>query len=342
MALKEESRLRRRIYLMMERVYKLGNFFLRISCEDAQVFFSLGSSLQTFLHLEISPLRPDNQPGQLQIISVPPPLPNAAEPLLREDGFELWLTLNGYYLICGSSVLDLDAQCSKGLGYFNRDFWQQPLFEQRRFIVLLFAVLLYNQGGYLLHANGIAWENNDGLLVVGSSGSGKSTLTLGLIQAGACCLGDDVLLLSLEEKLTQAYAMRRGFGCTLETAVQFPSLAEPLAIAPSLSNHKKLLDLETIQPGCFTPRCTPRLIVFPEVTYALHSYLLPLSPTQTLCNLMEQSLSVLMDSSVTRQQITMLSQLTQQARSYRLYAGRDVYTEPERVASLLQGAMQAK
>ena len=194
---------------------------------------------------------------------------------------------------------------------------------------------MQEQGAFGLHANAVTCEN-DSVLIVGRSGSGKSTLTLGLLHAHWSCLGDDALLLRKIDHHIEAQALRRGFGCTAQTAIQFPKLAPLLRTAPALSDNKKLLDLENLWPDCFTPHCIPKLIVFPEVTDAPHSRLSALTPSQTLCALMEQSVGLLTDRTIAQHYMRILNQLTHQASGYRLHTGRDIYTEPERVANLLR------
>ena len=55
---------------------------------------------------------------------------------------------------------------------------------------------------------------------------------------------------------------------------------------------------------------------------------------------MEQSVGILTDRTIAQHQMMILNQLTQQASGYRLHTGRDIYTEPERVANLLRLANQ--
>lgn len=272
------------------------------------------------------------------LISVPPPRPETTQLLaLEDDGFESWGTATGYYLVYGTSTLVLDVRRGKGIGCFTPGFWRRPLIQQRRFLLLLVMILLHGRGCYVLHANGITWGQSS-LLIVGSSGSGKTTLTLGLMQAGGFCLGDDALLLRMTNPHVRAYTLRRSFGCDAQTVTHFPQLANAFATAPVLNHSKRLLNLEKLWPDRFDFDCAPSLIAFPTVANTAHSRLTPLSPTQTLCALLKQSR--LMDQAMTRHQLAVLKHLARQARGFQLHSGRDVYAEPERVATLLRAALQ--
>lgn len=316
---------------------------MRVEYEDVHVADYCQPLWQALFHWTHVTGETDEEEVRLHFISSLPPRPTNAHPVSRQDGLELWRTVDGYYLACGASALALDTQRGEGWGCIAPEFWQHPLLLQRRFFLLVAMILLHGRRGYVLHANGIVWSENDSALVIGRSGSGKSTLTIGLLHAGGRCLGDDALLLRVVGGRIQAHALRRGFSCTPQTAVHFPTLAEAWAAAPILATphaYKKLLALETLWPDCFTPHCTPRLLLFPEVSPALHTRLMPLNLTQTLCALMEHSVGILMDAANARRQMAALGHLARQARGYRLYAGHDVYAEPERVAALLRTALQ--
>lgn len=320
-------------------VYRIGGFDLYLEDEDLQSRRRIDSLWQTLFYGTFIKSAMPRQSVRLRIIAYPVPPQEITYSVLQLDGLKLWRTPDGYCLSCSASTAVLDAVCGEGIVYLSPDFWQRPLLQQRQFFQTAIVILLHGIGGYHLHANSVVL-GQDGLLIVGHSGSGKSTLTLGLVHAHWRCLGDDALILRNTDNAVQAHALRRGFACTAHTATQFPALADALATAPALSDRKKLLDLETLWPDCFTPVCTPRLIVFPEIVDASRTRLTPLNPTQSLCALMEQGSGIfLIDALVARQQMVMLSQLTRQARGYRLLAGRDVYAEPERVATLLRCAI---
>lgn len=319
-------------------MHRIADFDLRIDCDDALTVHRLDSFWQTLFHwTDATTMDAVRQEAvSLHLVASPPSEPETA----LYDMPSSLLSSDSYHLNCGASRIVLDVRRSRGSGYLAPEFWELPLVQQRQFFMKVVILLLHGRGGYSVHANGIAW-NEDGALIVGCSGSGKTTLTLGLIQAGARCLGDDALLLRAMGDHVRAYALRRGFACTAENATQFPLLADALVDAPVLRDHKKLLALETLWPACFTPHCTPRLILFPEITNAPHTRLTPLNPAQTLCAILEQDFALLLDATLAHQHLALLNQLVRQARGYRLHSGRDVYAEPARVAALLQDALQA-
>lgn len=319
--------------------YRLGDLRLSLECQEPRVLNRLEPLWRALFHESGPPAGATQPAGCLRFGGAPPPKRPAARLVWQGGNLSSWRAANNYYLACGASALAIDTARGLGRGYLAPDFWHQPLAHQREFFLLAVLILLRWRDGYSLHANGVAW-GEAGAIIAGCSGSGKTTLTLGLVQAGGRCLGDDVLLLRPKDGGIEANALRRGFACSPQTAAHFPALAPALAAAPALSEHKKLLALETHWPERFTPRCTPRLVVFPHVAATPRSLLTPLNPAQTLCALLEHSVGILVDATVAHQQLAVLGRLARQARGYRLQAGRDVYAEPERVADLLRAALQ--
>lgn len=321
--------------------YRLGGLRLSLECQERRLLHRIEPVWRELFHESGAAATTSPLVARLCFGGgTPPPKPAVAQLVWQGGSLSSWRAANDYYLACGASALAIDTARGLGEGYLAPDFWRQPLVYQREFFLLAVLILLRWRDGYSLHANGVAWDEA-GAIIVGSSGSGKTTLTLGLVQAGGRCLGDDALLLRpKKEGGIEAHALRRGFACTTQTAAHFPALAPALATAPALSEHKKLLALETHWPERFTPRCTPRLVVFPCVAGAARSRLTPLNPAQTLCALLEHSTGILVDATVAHRQLAVLGQLARQARGYRLQAGHDVYAEPDRVADLLRTALR--
>lgn len=321
-------------------IYRVGGFSLHVDSEGEQNAHCLSRMWKAFFYGNFTAACKVQGDARLQFTLECPAI-EYSDVSQKKNEFGVWQTADRYYRTCGSSRLVLDLENGEGTGYLAPDFWNQPLLQQLRFLLAAIIVLLRSCGGYGLHANSVAWDGN-GALIVGHSGSGKTTLTLGLLKtAGARCLGDDALLLCIENNLIQAHALRRGFGCTHQTALQFPALADAFRTAPALSDQKKLLYLDALYPERFIMHCTPRIVLFPVIQDTPHSYLTALKPFQTLCALLEQSLGILLDAPHAQRQIQLLQQLVRQVQGYRIHMGRDVYTEPERVADLLHNAMHA-
>ncbi len=139
----------------------------------------------------------------------------------------------------------------------------------------------------------------------------------------------------------EASALHKGVACTQQTLAFFPAL-HAMTILAQAARNKVLLDIDAHFADQFISHCTPRLVLFPQITDAAHSQLRPLDETQTILRLIPQSAGVLVDARHTLAQLAVLRALIQQTQSYCLLLGRDVHTEPATVSALLRQALEAK
>ncbi|MFC1996050.1 hypothetical protein ACFLXI_00395 [Chloroflexota bacterium] len=241
----------------------------------------------------------------------------------------------GYDLLTDSAILHIDTQNGSCTGMINQDFWEQPLEYQRELFMLSFLMLLRPHGRYGLHANAIA-NDDQGFLIIGPACSGKTTLTLVMIRSGWKFLSDDAIMLQATPDGIYAHALRRGLSCTPQTLARFPELKSSADESPTISDGKKLLDIETRYPDSYTPRITPKVLLFPEVTTGHTSRLFPLSDMQAIIALVEQSPGIMTDHVWVQKQMEVLKKLTGQALSYRLSLGDDIFNTPQKVISLLK------
>lgn len=247
------------------------------------------------------------------------------------------------WLRAGESLLVIQpAQArARAVGRIAPDFWDLPLVAQRDFFQRLFFLLARHLGSYMLHANALytlAGGAEAGLLLVGDCGVGKTTLSLSLIRAGWGYVGDDSVLLDGSSAGTvSAYGVRRGFACTQESAAQWPDWEDLMAAGIPLNPHKRLLDLDKRYPGRAAARCRPRVLLFPTVTGQAHTTLCALDETQTFLRLLERTgAGILLEPETTPALLALFTRLVEQTHAYHLSLGRDVYTEPTRVADLLE------
>ena len=159
--------------------YSICGVGVRVECQDPyqgeninslwQRLFTLGkvdaSAQYPAILLQFKP------PGH----AVPPSA--AGEEVWRSSGLRLLKTKDGFYIRCGSSILDLDLSASRAVGILHDEFWRRSLQDQREFFLLSFVLLLGQHGLFGLHANGVA-KGGTGFLIAGASGCGKPTLTL--------------------------------------------------------------------------------------------------------------------------------------------------------------------
>jgi hypothetical protein len=260
--------------------------------------------------------------------------PAAAEEISRSHHLRVCRTRTGFWLQCDASVLDLDLSRSRAYGELDAGLWHLALPRQREFFLLTLVILLHRHGLFALHANGVVKEDT-GVLIIGDSGCGKTTLTLSLIREGWRYLADDALMLRRASRGIEALALRQGFSCAPLTVARFPELSAALVDLPCAADGERLADLEALYPGSFVPRCIPRVLVCPQITRELHSRLHPLDQVGALTAMIPESAGIMADRLGGMRQLGVLKELVQQATSYRLLLGCDVFEAPAEVAQLL-------
>jgi hypothetical protein len=268
--------------------------------------------------------------------------------LFRYGAIRVGKSVAAFTLHCGESWLTLNVAQGEATGYLAADFACFSLAEQREFFQLLFFLLLRRQGYYILHANAVLPPSRQGIdlqagmLLVGDCGAGKTTLTLSLLQAGWRCVGDDLAILAEEEGMVMAYGLRRGFSCTPQTAAAFPTLQAQLAEGPDLLRNKKFVQVESIYPTQFIPRCTPRLLIFPRIAPQPHSEMIPMTATEAMRRLLSQPRAgILVDPPSVAGHLRIYGKLVGQAASGEFLSGQDVLTAPDTVGQLLAHVYQS-
>lgn len=326
---------------MQQGSYLIGAVRAKLGCTDPAQFAKLAELWQTLFQMQADV--DDVQCPTLTFHFTEPldsPFPEtAATPLWQYGRLHVWQTTTGFYLTCGDSALTIDSAQANAKGSLAVSFWTYRLVEQREFFQLALFLLLRRQGIYLLHTNGVVPPQptaNAGFLLIGDCGAGKTTLTLSLLTAGWFCVGDDQLMLQSEARQpVTAYALRRGFSCTVQTANAFPALAAAQP-GPALNREKTLLHLDKLYPERFVRSCTPRILLFPQIAHTAVSRLVLLNQTQTMLALLGQPRTgVLADPPTVPGYLDLLKVLVQQARGYQIYLGRDVLEWPNQFSEML-------
>ncbi|MEF8866387.1 MAG: hypothetical protein V5A20_11560 [Salinibacter sp.] len=202
-------------------------------------------------------------------------------------------------------------------------------------VALSLAILLRAHGWFPLHAAGLTREGR-GVLLTARSGSGKTTTALSLVRKGWGYLSDDTVLLRSEDSRIRAYSFRRDFCVDPGLAAHFPELDGPEWPSAPNDASKWRVDPGRIYLGQPTATCTPALVVLPTLANASESSVEPVGTKAALEQLLNQGGFFLTPGSDTADDhLTVLRRLIDQARTYRLHAGRDVLEEPRTVQALL-------
>lgn len=197
-------------------------------------------------------------------------------------------------------------------------------------------------GLFEFHAAGVVQQDGTGVLIVGPSGSGKSTLATQLARAGWQYLSDDSLLLYRHEESILARALRRVFALSDETfSVSEIGSIESLAteVMP-FDPLKKRFEPQCVFPDRFIEVCQPRVLLFSKITRAAASRTQALSQSETMARLIRMCPWACYDKHSAPAHLGVLSQLARQARGFELFAGKDLFAEPEYAGDYLLAQTQ--
>lgn len=269
------------------------------------------------------------------------PLPDAARYLGESEhgGIGVWTTDDRMFLRRGDSTVGLHPESGRAEAALAPDLLTAHATQRRDplFYLITFSlvILLRYRGWFALHTAALARDGR-GLLLVAQSDSGKSTATLNLVRQGWHYLSDDTVLLRAVGDRVQAHSFRRNFCVDPDATTYFPELAEPEWPASLSDTTKWQVDIEQIYPGQFTPTCTPRLLVLPEIADAPESHVEPVDAKVALAQLIDQgALFLTPDPAIANRHLDLLGQLIDQTRTYRLHAGQDLLDDARLIHTLL-------
>jgi hypothetical protein len=258
------------------------------------------------------------------------------ELVFNAPGLSAIRTVHGYHLQSGGSSLTLsltqDSLPGRAAGRLSDAFLQAPPEEQRGLFLFAFLLLLSGKGLYGLHAAGVSWDDY-GILLAGSSGSGKTTLACALVRTGWQYLSDDAVLLRGGRSGVEALALGRPFHCAAAMFRYFPELARG---ADMPAYGKRLVDVTAVYTGQARAGFRPQAILFPEISSAPASRLIPLDSTATLLRLLGEGAGLLHNRDYMAAQMKILGELASVTRGFRLLHGADVHTSPSRISTLLR------
>ena len=265
-------------------------------------------------------------------------IPPTCREVLRTDefcGFELG---DNFFLSDGSSIFHLRPYAGEAYARIAPSFFCKPPLAQANFWCFGLLKLLRPLGIYSLHAAGLATPDGSGVLLVGSSGSGKSTLTIALIRAGWNYLSDDAVLLRADSPGVEALACRRSFFIDAARAADYSDFSLGDEEPDSNGGQRRNVDINEAYPEQYLARCLPRIVIFPKITPRSQSMLRPIDSVQSLRLLLAQSAPQLFDRSTMSGHVELLKSLLQQAETYELNAGMDIYHQPAKLIDLLREA----
>ena len=185
-----------------------------------------------------------------------------------------------------------------------------------------------------LHAAALTLDGASGLIATGSSGSGKTTLACNLLRSGWRFLSDDTVLLHPSADAVEVCAFRINFSLREDGRALFPDLIAHGQARPT-GERKHWVPVRTLYPEQAQDVCTPRALVFPEITGETRSRIVPVTPAESLHRLVEESSLLRFRQDWGEEHLALLVRLVHQAPGYRLEAGRDLLEHPDLSHQLL-------
>jgi hypothetical protein len=258
--------------------------------------------------------------------------------VLRADGFYGLEAGEDFYLTDGAFLWLLQPSQGQGVVYLAPSFAVKPAMLQRNVWAFGLLKLLRPLGLYSLHAAGVVSPHGAGLLLVGASGCGKSTLALGLVRQGWSYLSDDAVLLRRRAAMVEAYALRKPCYVNADVAARYVDLPLGEEVPDTAGERRRQVHIEQAFSGQVVSKTQPQVVLFPRIVPQPHSTLQPLERLSALRDLLTQSGPQLFDRRTMGQHLDVLKGLVQQAATYALWAGQDLYQQPGRLLHLLREA----
>ena len=202
------------------------------------------------------------------------------------------------------------------------------------FLLAPLLVMMHRLGYFELHAAACEYQES-GYLLLGPSGSGKTTAMLSLIASGWSYLSDDAMVVSADpEGGIAARALRRSFSLKPDHLERFPGLARYATESVARTN-KKRLDPRQVWPGQYAPVAHPRFIVACKVVDEDTTRIRPISRAESLARLVGSTPWLMFDRATAPAHLEIFRSLAATCCSFELSAGRDLFRNWDRIASLI-------
>jgi hypothetical protein len=263
-------------------------------------------------------------------------LPSSGREVFQAGDLRGLETKDAFYVTDGASSLRLQAAERAAEARLEPSFYSKPSLLQHNFWAIGLIKLFRGGGIYPVHGAGLITPEGGGLLIVAKSGCGKSTLTIGLIRRGWRYLSDDTVLLRARDGVVQALPLRRHFYVDSMSKPRYEDLQPSEPVVGFEGRPRRRIDMDRTHPDRFVSKCTPRLLIFPQIVSTSRSTLEPLDDVSALQQVLGESGPELFDRSTMAHQLEVLRQLVKQGVSMTLRAGSDLYHDPGRLADLLQ------
>jgi hypothetical protein len=243
----------------------------------------------------------------------------------RDTGIDFKYYAWGRYQVAdygplGGFIVDVPKACMVGL--FPDPSLIHPQIISSNIFITAFTEILRARDFFLVHSGAVATEGR-GFLLPGYSGSGKTTLSLALVRSGFKFLADDRPVLRKDDAGFSLLAFPEAVNVTDKTIAFIPELKVLSESFFCQGRRKKSVLIEDVYPRAIIERCHVEAILFPKITVAEESRLLPLTKIEAISRILPHSLLILNREFASRQ-FEHLCDLVDNCSCYELQTGRDM------------------
>ncbi len=191
------------------------------------------------------------------------------EILVEHSGVTMWCRPGS-----GSTIVHAPENANQRAWTVSRPMFTIALLE-----------MLKRRRFYSLHAAAAETAHGDVILLAGESGSGKSTLALALARSKWPVLGDDTVFLVDDGEDLGVRSFPDEIDVSDTTVAMFPRLRPVLERPPAPATGKRQFRLEEFYDSPTSLGGRPVALVFPTVTSAVRSELVPLDDIEAMVRL---------------------------------------------------------
>jgi hypothetical protein len=193
--------------------------------------------------------------------------------------------------------------------------------------------LLRAQGISRIHASAVSF-NGKGIVIAGPSGQGKTTLLLHLLREGFHYIADDNLLLRETQNVPNMLSFSTWIGVSTQTALFFPELSSFIHQTLPDEQGKYRVDLRRIYNLISVSATAPVLLLFPQINPGEETTFAPLSRMDAAMQCLSENMFVT-GIPESKRYFTLLSQVVQSVRCYRVWLGKNMSTIKQDLLNVL-------
>ncbi len=272
------------------------------------------------------------------------PTESQLERLTQTGIVSLWRDLNAaetLWLYAGATTFEIHPQSGRAIGYLDETALAMPPILTNTYSLFALLLLLRWRGVYHLHAAAAQLPDGRSCWIAGAQRSGKTTLVTALGLAGWKPLADDSLLLTWRDEQVVWQPMRKAFHLGNDVLARWQARLNGLNAQPRYADRHSVAALEFFHTQQLAAQSysTVDLVLFPQVQPLTRTTIAPLTASEALRRLAEQSTFFALWKAQTARQWRALLEATTTARCFDqcfvLASGEDVLSAPERVAALI-------